>query len=107
MKTKDLMPIDSYSYYTCMVDKKTLYDTQTSNDNECKIENNVMLFISVTLATLGTLVAAFIKSSDANLVLLKVKSKAGPISSSSTLGVLLPDFFNIVLFTKKCSKYCM
>lgn len=45
----------------------------------------------------GTFVAAFIKSSDARCVLLITKSREGPISSSSTLGVRLPDFFNNTL----------
>lgn len=50
-----------------------------------------------TLTTLGTFVAAFIKSSDARCVLLRTKSSDGPISSTSTRGVRLPDFFSNTL----------
>lgn len=51
----------------------------------------------LTFTTLGTFVAAFIKSSDAKCVLLSTKSSDGPISSTSTRGVRLPDFFNNTL----------
>lgn len=53
--------------------------------------------LMLTFTTLGTFVAAFIKSSDAKCVLLSTKSSDGPISSTSTRGVRLPDFFNNTL----------
>ena len=47
-----------------------------------------------TFRALGCLWAFLYRSSDARCVLLRTKSKDGPISSSSILGVRHPDFFN-------------
>lgn len=58
-----------------------------------------------TFNDFGRLQASLYRSSDASFVLLSLKSTEGPISSSSTLGVWLPDFFRIALKTKKSFCY--
>jgi len=50
-----------------------------------------------TLSALGFLQACLNKSSEANLLRLHSKSAHGPISSSSTLGILVSDFFKSIL----------
>ena len=62
--------------------------------------------VTLTLTTLGTFVAAFIKSSDAKCVLLRTRSREGPISSTSIRGVRLPDFFSNTLKNKIFTSYC-
>ena len=61
--------------------------------------------VTLTLTTLGTFVAAFIKSSDAKCVLLRTRSREGPISSTSIRGVRLPDFFSNTLKNKIFTSY--
>ena len=63
------------------------------------------LKVTLTLTTLGTFVAAFIKSSDAKCVLLRTRSREGPISSTSICGVRLPDFFSNTLKNKIFTSY--
>lgn len=48
----------------------------------------------VTFRALGFLWASLYRSSEARCVLLRTRSSDGPISSSSILGVLQPDFFS-------------
>ena len=57
--------------------------------------------MQLTVAVLGVLRLLLYRSSDANLFLLTTKSIDGPISSSSILGTLLPDFFIKTLKNKK------
>lgn len=53
-----------------------------------------LILLMLTLRALGCLWASLYKSSEARWVLLKTRSKDGPISSSSILGVLQPDIFS-------------
>lgn len=50
-----------------------------------------------TLAVFGCLSARLNRSSEASFVRRMTKSREGPMSSSSTLGVRLPDFFSKIL----------
>ena len=54
-------------------------------------------FILLTLVALGILQACLYKSFEARCVLLITKSRDGPISSNSTLGVGWPDFLSKIL----------
>ena len=56
--------------------------------------NSILL---LTLSALGLRVASLNNSEDAMCVRLRTKSSDGPISSSSTLGVLVPDFLRAIL----------
>ena len=58
---------------------------------------SVMYKIMITLAAFGTLQARLNKSWEANFVLRITRSREGPISSNSTLGVFVPDFFSRIL----------
>lgn len=58
-----------------------------------------------TFVALGCRQACFIKSSEAKWVLLMTRSSEGPISSSSTRGTWVPDFFNRILQTKDQQHY--
>lgn len=65
-----------------------------------------------TLAVFGCLSARLNRSSEASFVRRMTKSREGPMSSSSTLGVRLPDFFSkilqgIIIIKKKSEKLCI
>ena len=55
----------------------------------------------LTSMDVGCLHALLNKSSVANFLRPILKSTAGPISSNSTLGIRLPDFFNCTLIKKR------
>ena len=59
----------------------------------------------LTVAFLGILRLLLYRSSDASLVLLITKSTDGPISSSSILGVRLPDFFIKILHKEETGSW--
>lgn len=65
----------------------------------------IILHNCFTFNDFGRLQASLYRSSDASFVLLSLKSTEGPISSSSTLGVWLPDFFRIALKTNNSFCY--
>ena len=60
---------------------------------------------ALTVAFLGILRLLLYRSSDASLVLLIPKSTDGPISSSSILGVRLPDFFIKILHKEETGSW--